>query len=222
MAVGKAAVLSGLAGLQGGAGMPSGTVTPKELSGLGRQVDANALVGANTQQLISSGKLILKGGKYYMPAPRKKTGNAFWDNFGDTPPTKPLPKGGTYKYSTGDGSKPPMMGDPGEGNNPYGTGNSGGTMRYPGGGSGGRSGGGGLEGLGALAGMGKISAGTVGAPAGGSAPIDVDPPEDPMTPQGMGSAVGGGQELEAPGAPRSGLGNRLPPSLAALLKPKVY
>ena len=203
--------------------VPPGTSAPnlpQQVGGLGRQVDPNALVGANTKKLIGQGKLILQGGKYYMPARGK---NEFWDNFGKTPPTKKLPKGGKYKFSTGGGAEPPPMGGAGgSGGGGNGGGGAAGVMPYSGASKPSGRSGGSLEGLAGLAGMGSISAGQVGAPGAGDAPIDVDPAIEPMTPQGMGNAVGGGQMIEAPGSLRGGLGNRMPPSLAALLKPKVY
>jgi hypothetical protein len=192
-------------------------------STLGRQVDINALVGANTGKLVSQGKLILKSGKYYMPAPRKKTGNAFWDNFGDTPPTKPLPKGGTYKWKTGGGAEPPQMGGPGgsgsgPGGDPYAAMMGSGASRPSGGG-----GGGSLAGLSGLAGGAGGGGPQIGMGAGGGNPVDVAAPEEPMGPMDLGGpGQAGGQMLSGPTTGRRGLGQRVPPSLAALLKPKVY
>ncbi len=55
----------------------------------------------------------------------------------------------------------------------------------------------------------------------GGLPVDVKAPEDAMGGIGFGSA-NPTQQLTGPGASRAGLGQRVPPSLQALLKYKVY
>jgi hypothetical protein len=85
------------------------------------------------------------------------------------------------------------------------------------------SAGAGLAGLEGLIGGGSGGAGMVGMAGGsGSLPIDSAPPEDPITAHTGGSQETGPMALIGPGGLRSGLGSRLPPSLAALLKPRVY
>lgn len=65
--------------------------------------------------------------------------------------------------------------------------------------------------------------GGTGGGSGGD-PIDVAPPIPPSIGglQSMGDSVQAAQQVIAPGSMRQGLSQRIPPSLAALLKAKVY
>lgn len=81
-----------------------------------------------------------------------------------------------------------------------------------------------LSALASLLGGGAANVGTVGnVGGGGSLPIGSEPPIEPIEPQLTGSETSAGHvALSAPGAGRGGIGQRIPPSLAALLKVKVY
>jgi hypothetical protein len=208
----------------------SGTTLPntkKQTGGKGREVDPNALIGADTKKLIGQGKLILEGGKYYMP-----TGSPTSGPFRDyqnkpPPPLKPL-KLPPLKMTTGGGDNPEppnIFGGSGGGGNPppdssfgpmmsglsraTGTGSDGGGMN--------------LSGLGALAGgMGDAGA-EVGMSMGGADAIDVDVPKAPGMEIGAASqGAGNTQQLNAPGGLRPGLGSRIYPALNALLKTPAY
>lgn len=64
--------------------------------------------------------------------------------------------------------------------------------------------------------------GDVSGLAGGGAVMASDAPVDPNTASQMPPDIATGQTLVGPGADRQGLGRHIPPSIAALLKPKVY
>ncbi len=77
--------------------------------------------------------------------------------------------------------------------------------------------------------VGGLGATSVGAGAGvgldmsgAGNPIASTPPQAPGSSTDLPPNLAGGQSLNAPGADRQGLGQRVPPSLAAMLKPKVY
>lgn len=74
-----------------------------------------------------------------------------------------------------------------------------------------------------LAGAGQMGAlpDTQGGPSGGAV-MDINAPVDPATSTAMPPNIATGQTLAGPGADRQGLGKHIPPSIAALLKPKVY
>lgn len=64
--------------------------------------------------------------------------------------------------------------------------------------------------------------GLVNGLTGGGAVMASDAPVDPSTASQMPPDIATGQTLVGPGADRQGLGRHIPPSIAALLKPKVY
>lgn len=113
------------------------------------------------------------------------------------PPHTPPPKG-TSPYTTGGGSSPALQGLQDFGN--MGSGMASGI------------------GTGSAGGGGSIS---MGATTG--APVDTPVPETPMPSAQFGAdPAGGSQSLSGPMQGRQGLGQHVPPSLAGLLKVKVY
>ncbi len=86
----------------------------------------------------------------------------------------------------------------------------------PGGDGGGAIGGLGVMGPGAPASIGALDG------SGAGQPLASTPPETPNAPAQMPPDMNGQQYLTGPSAGRQSIGNRVPPSLAALLKPRVY
>lgn len=97
-----------------------------------------------------------------------------------------------------------------------------GLASLPGGSRSGGGGGGGLGSLGSLFGNAASTAAGVGAPALGNEAVDVEAPGAPLIPSSLPGDSGGQQYLSGPMIGRQGLGTRVPPSLQAMLKPKVY
>ncbi len=87
------------------------------------------------------------------------------------------------------------------------------------------SAGGSLSGLQAMSGAGATSvpsAPMISAPPAQSIPLDIPAPVAPASPTEMPPDLAGGQNMTDGYTGRGSIGGRLPPSLAALLKPKVY
>lgn len=90
--------------------------------------------------------------------------------------------------------------------------------------AGGNPGGGKSSGMGAggLSAGGAASFDAIGAPAMASTAIDSTAPVAPTPQEAMPPDLAGGQMLSGPTMGRQGIGQRVPPSLAAMLKVRAY